>query len=213
MVTIAFRITTALYPYGDVTTVTDLSNPIPSHTAGNSIKNLCVSKHMFTRAKALLPVLGITVALILRIVASQERQTGLQDSPPSIAPAMAFCESLNAPATLLLGALLLLIHTVHVYEILSSRAILEMLFHGGVALLWFVVGLEVDLRTTRSVSARHRGFAASIAVVVIVALVWLGVAAYRQEQVALTMGCAAWSAALALFSCTDMIRLWCIHNW
>lgn len=154
----------------------------------------------------MLPVSGIAVAFILRMVATLQRPTGLQDSQPFVAPAMRLCESINAPAMLLLGALILPAHAIHA-EVFLSISALETLFLCGVALLWFVVGLVVDLRTTKTVSARHRRVAASAAVVVIVALVWLGVAAYRQEQVALTMGCAAWSAALALFSCIDLIRL------
>lgn len=87
-----------------------------------------------------------------------------------------------------------------------------MILLGGIALLWFVVGLEVDLRLTKTLAARHRVVAASVAIVVIAALVWLGVAGWsRQEQFALTIGCAVWSAALTLFYCTDLISLWYVQ--
>jgi hypothetical protein len=160
---------------------------------------------VFTRAKVLLPAFGIAVALILGIVASQQRATGLQDSQPFVAPARRLCESINAPATLWLGGLVLLAHSIHL-DLSWPPPIPEILFLGGIALLWFVVGLEVELRLTKTPSAMHRVVAASVAIAVAVALVPVGVAAW-QEQVALSIGCAVWSAALTLFYCTDLARL------
>ncbi|MGA9509810.1 MAG: hypothetical protein WBV55_14440 [Candidatus Sulfotelmatobacter sp.] len=163
---------------------------------------------MFTRAKVLLPVSGIAVALLFGIVASLQRPTALQDNSPFVAPAIELCEAINAPATLLLGGLLLLAHSIHFELEFSRTPIPQIFFLVAVALLWFVMGLEVDQRLTKMSLAGHRVAAASVAIAVVVALVWFGVAAWRQEQATLTLGCAAWSTALALFYCIDLARLW-----
>jgi hypothetical protein len=128
---------------------------------------------VFTRAKVLLPLSGIAVALLLGVVGSRQRPTGLQDDSPFVAPAIGVCEAINDPATLLLGALLLfLAHSIHFELGFSRTPIPQIFFLGAVALLWFAIGIEVDLRLTKKTLAGHRVVAASVAIAVIVALAW-----------------------------------------
>ena len=162
---------------------------------------------MLTRVKALLPVSGIVVALILLMVGSKEVPSVRQDFPPWVAPATGLCESINAPATLLLGGLMLLAHSLHFEQTFSRAPIPQMIFLGGVALLWFVVSIEVKQRLTKTPSTTYRLVAAGLATAVVVALVPLGIEAWRQEQAALALGCVAWSAVLTVFYGTDLARL------
>jgi len=84
-----------------------------------------------TKARVLLPGFAIFVAVILAIVANQQRPTGLQDSLPFVPPAMEWCEAINAPATFLPGALLLVADSTHFEQGFSRRPIPQILFLGG----------------------------------------------------------------------------------
>jgi len=152
---------------------------------------------MLTRTTTLLPASGIVVALTLLEIGSKQVPTVLLDSPPFVAPATELCWAINAPAALLLGGLLMLAHSFRFWQVV---------FLSGVGLLWFIVGLEVELRLTKTPSTRHRLVAALLATTLVVALVSVGVVAWRQDQVGFSIGCAAWSAVVALFYGFDLLR-------
>ena len=159
---------------------------------------------VMTRPRVWLPVMGIAIAVLLDLVGRHQSATVLQDSPPFVPPAVLLSESLNAPASLLLGTMALLAHSIHIEQSFSRTPIPRMVFYGGVGLLWFFVSLEVGLRRTKTLSPRYRVISASAAVAVAMALASFGVAAWRQDQVALTLGCAPWSAVLTLFYSADL---------
>ena len=162
---------------------------------------------MLTTVKVLLPVAQIVVAVILVTLGSKQVPTVVQDSPPFVAPATKLCESINTPATLLVGGLMILAHSSHLEQSLSQTPIPHTVFWGGVALLWFIVGLEGELLLKKRSSARHRLVAACMAITLAVATALFGVTAWQQGEVALTIGFATWSSVLILFYGTDLIRL------
>jgi len=157
--------------------------------------------------RLLLPSAGVAVALVLLILGSKEAPTVQQDFPPFVAPAIGVCEGINAPATVLLGGLMLLMHSIHLEQALSRLPIPQIVPLTAVALLWFVVAIEVDLRLAKRVSAAHRVAAAGLALAITVVLVPFGIETWRQGQTALAFGCGAWSAVLTFFYTIDLIRL------
>jgi hypothetical protein len=162
---------------------------------------------MLTRPKVMLPLSGVVVSLTLLIVGSKQVPTVLQDSPPFVAPATQLCSSINAPASLVLAGLVTLAESFHFEQIFLGTPRFQIAFLVVAAVLWFVVGLEVELRLTKAPSAKHRLLAASVAASVASVLMACGVAAWHQDQVMLSIGCAAWSAGLILFYGVDLTRL------
>lgn len=175
------------------------------------MSRLCVSRiesnAMLTRTTILLPASGILVALTLLEIGTKQVPTILVDSPPFVAPATELCCAINAPVALLLGGLLMLAHSIRFEQIILGTPTWQAVFLGGVGLLWFIVGFEVELRLTKTPSRRHRLVAALLATTLVVALVPIGVVAWRQDQVWLSVGCVTWSAVVALFYGFDLTRL------
>jgi hypothetical protein len=162
---------------------------------------------MLNRPKVLLPLAGSVVSLTVLIAGSKQVPTVLQNSPPFVPLATQLCSSINAPASLLLAGLVTLAESFHFGKIFLGTPRFQIAFAVVVAVLWFVVGLEVELRLTRTPSTTHRLVAALLAATLLVALVPFGVAAWRQGQVALSIGCAAWSAVVTLLYGVDLTRL------
>jgi hypothetical protein len=188
------------------------STPITGTQQRNCISHFCVycirsEAQMLTRPKVLLPLSGIVVSLSLLIVGSKQVPIVLQDSPPFVAPATQLCSSINAPASFLLAGLVTLAESLHCEQIFLGTPRFQIAFLVVVAVLWFVVGFEVELRLTKAPSAKHRLVAASVAASVALILMPSGIATWQQDQVMLSIGCVAWSAALTLFFGVDLTRL------
>jgi hypothetical protein len=166
---------------------------------------------VLTKVKVLLPSAGVVVTLVLLILGSKEAPTVKQDFPPPVAPAIGLCDAINAPATVLLGGLMLLTRSTHYQQMLSRAPIPQIVFLGAVVLLWFVVGIEVELLLTKTVSASYRLLGAGVAIPIVIALVPFGIEAWRQGQAMLSLGCAAWSAVLALFCVIHLMRITALH--
>jgi len=156
------------------------------------------------RLKLMVPVIQVVIAVGLLTLGSQQVPT-VKDDPPFVPRAAKLCYGINAPVALWQVGLAVLLQKTHLKLGHSQRAVSDACLLGGVALLWFLVGLTVELRL-RNIVIAARLFVDCTAVILGVALAPFAVAAWKQDEMFLVLGFGTWSAVLVLAWALDLAR-------
>lgn len=153
--------------------------------------------------KISLPVIQIAVATVLLSLGANQTSHGSQDNSPFVATATKVCEAINAPASVFAaGSLGVLGRFLGVSQVPAG----EWLFIVGVAVLWFLVGWEIESKESRRVFSGARFVASCVAVGSAVVLVRFGITEWQQGEAILALGALVWSLMAGTFYAVVLIR-------
>jgi hypothetical protein len=146
----------------------------------------------------------VVLAVVLLTVGRRQVPQIAQDSPIFVGPAARIGVAINAPAALLEGALASLVHSAGV-TLRFDEKLWGLCYFAGVAILWFLVGLEIEHRSQKR-DTRLRVFVGSLAIGVGIILVFFAFTAWRQGDAILSSGAAAWALVLIGFYGLELAR-------
>lgn len=150
----------------------------------------------------LLAGIQVTIAVALLWAARRQVPHVLQDSPLFVGSAAKVSWAINAPVTAVGGGILALLHKARIEPELDQRK-WAIFYLAGVALLWFLVGIDVESRLRKR---RGRISVDCAAVTVGAVLVAYALAMWGQDEAILTVGAVLWALLLIAFYGFELVR-------